>query len=284
MFTYRIFSYLLLLLLLPSLLIHPLGNLNVPIPESGQKKEYPSLTYDNVLQLLEEIESGSLERKCSPKQLSKINQFIALLAYEGMTLREASSVVALHEDVAHLLYDEELFCYASPSDKNTSFHFAQALSHDILCEKIQKCSWVSKKLQSTKKFVKKHRTAIIVGAVVVVAATVVIVAVSASSAAAATAAGVGVAVDTKPKAAPILQEKEDLRSLAQESVQEHLVQKVIQAKSSSIKEIVYEDVASNQDPLSLKEKGRELGAHLAHETLASVAEYLKIGYVKKNKI
>ncbi len=280
MFRCRLFSYLVLLLLLPSLLIYPLGNSKAPIPESGAKKEYASLTYDGVLQLLEEIESGELERKCSPDQLWKINRFVALLAYEGMPSNDASAGIALNQDIFSLLYDESPFYYAFSSNRSGDFYFAQTLSYDTLRKNIQQCGWVSKNWKSTKKFVKKHKTAIIVGAVVVVAATVVIVAVSASSsaaAAAAGAAGTAAASDSKPKEPSPLLEKDESPSECLERSEELLVQEVINEKASSVKEVVYEDVASKQDPQSLAEKGRELGAHLAHEAFDAVAEYLKLG-------
>ncbi len=279
----RFFSSLILFLLLPSLLIYPLGNPKTSIAELGAKKEYTSLTYDSILQLLEEIETGALKNKCSLDQLWKINRFIALLAYEGMRSNDASAEIALNQDILYLLYDESPFYYASSTDLSRDFYFARTLSHDTLRENIQQCGWVSKKWKSTKKFVKKHKTAIIVGAVIVVAATVVVVAVSASSAAAAAAgaAGAAAASDSKPNESPSLSKKEESPSLLLERGEETLVQEVIKEKASLVKEVVYEDVngnsSSQEDPISLAEKGREVGAHLAHQVFDEIAEYVKLG-------
>lgn len=43
-----------------------------------------SITYDQIIHLLQEIEEGDLKNKCSPEQLEQINQFLALLVIEGI--------------------------------------------------------------------------------------------------------------------------------------------------------------------------------------------------------
>lgn len=42
------------------------------------------LSYDEILHLLDQIESGELEAKCSDEQVANIANFVALLAKEGV--------------------------------------------------------------------------------------------------------------------------------------------------------------------------------------------------------
>ncbi|MGL4347931.1 MAG: hypothetical protein ACRCSV_00510 [Chlamydiales bacterium] len=66
-----------------------------------------SLTYDQIIYLLEEIEEGDLENKCSPEQLEQINQFLGLLAIEGILPNEEEEEVSITEDIEELLKHRE---------------------------------------------------------------------------------------------------------------------------------------------------------------------------------
>ena len=151
----------------------------------------PFFSYDDILDLLEELEEGDLEKRCSPEELERINYFIALLAKQGILPNEVDEEFILENDIQELLYSD-------PNSSDFTYSLYQGGDYEIapviffgpgeviLCK-----SWIKKKWEQTKKFVKKHKKAIIIGAAVVVAATVVICVVAASAAGAAAAASAG---------------------------------------------------------------------------------------------
>ena len=47
----------------------------------------PSLSYDEIMHFLEEIESDEFENKCTPEDLAQINQFVAICRNECSRLK-----------------------------------------------------------------------------------------------------------------------------------------------------------------------------------------------------
>ena len=85
-----LFFRLMILLLIPSVI---LCSFDVPImniphtlvnTDSIDDLNERLFSYDDVLRLLEEIEEGDLEKRCTTAQLEKINQFLAHLARAGL--------------------------------------------------------------------------------------------------------------------------------------------------------------------------------------------------------
>lgn len=66
-----------------------------------------ALTYDQIMNLLDDIERGEIEKKCSAIQLEQINQFLAFLATEGILPEDQEEELSIKEDVEELLEHRE---------------------------------------------------------------------------------------------------------------------------------------------------------------------------------
>jgi hypothetical protein len=230
------------------------------------------LTYDEILHLLDEIESGELEKRCSFANWEKINHFLFTLANEGLQAQGAEFEAADYQQI-----------YALASDQ--SYIISHAVYYGDGEMFYSKTSW-SSAWQNTKDFCNKHKTAIIIGVVIVVAVVAVVtIAVVASSAAAtaaaATAAGsaAGAANINEPsiKNPPPLETEEETPTLMAPSKPIEINQ------PSAIKEIIYEhlepikDLAQeNVDSSTFREKAREFGSYLTHEALHGVSELTSV--------
>nr|NGX47815.1 hypothetical protein [Chlamydiota bacterium] len=162
----------------------------------------------------------------------------------------------------------------------------------LLCK-----SKLSKKWKKTKKFIKKHKKEIIIGAVIVVATATVVVAVvaisSAGAAAAAAAGAAGAASSSKSskdeKSKPAQAEVsdsflfDDTRNIVEATNETPAVKAVITEQVNEFKEFLIEDqIAQQSSPsqewndLSFGEKARELGAHLAHQAYEEITELVGV--------
>ncbi|MEI8300776.1 MAG: hypothetical protein WCG10_04090 [Chlamydiota bacterium] len=310
-----------LLFTLPSLIAAPQPHMSElrmyqqEIKKSVQKgiKNYQIFSYDDVLNLLEELENGDLEAKCSIQELENINHFIAFLAKQGASAYEIANDT-LDDDIQALLsLDESSYQYAYFLDGE--LRLVPAVSYDredvVLCKGMIKKTW-----EKTKKFVKEHKTAIIVGAVVVVVVTVVVCVVlgTAGAAAAAGAAGAtmaGAAEDEQPNNAsrvqsaaetdpesmiesdssasetvfeeeiiPFLQQDTQLEVQIEAAFQEFPeLQATIDEHVALLKEMTQEDSGVTliypmaPQEISFAEKARDVGALVAHEALDAIAEF-----------
>ena len=153
-------------------------------------------TYDEILRLLDEVESGKIAKKCSGKDCKKIDHFLALLAKEG----QSSENPSLDNDIAELIPENNSAPFENISETGVNASIASMslpLGSYFSMKAFQtknshKSSW-----KKTKKFAHKHRKAIIIGIVVVVAVVVVVTVVVMTSAPAAgavvSAVGTGIA-------------------------------------------------------------------------------------------
>ncbi|NGX47397.1 MAG: hypothetical protein K1000chlam3_00770 [Chlamydiae bacterium] len=302
----KIFTHSLLLITTPSLLLYsqesfprttiPVHRVNLKIDEENNLTN-PNhfFSYDEIMDLLDELESGDLEERCSPEDLERMNHFLARLAKKGALPGDSDEFLDLENDIAVLLgQKDEFFQYAFSSGEDGECIFVPAVyngeSEVILCK-----SWVKKNWKKTKKFVKKHKKEIIIGAAIVVAATVVVVAVVAIPSAGAAAAATGAAgaaassgSNEKEKSKPASKESSPSSSLpsidttpALETTNEApILRAIIDEHISSFKEFAAEDVIIqssdvHRDP-SFGEKARNLGSILAHETLEGISEIASI--------
>ncbi len=158
----------------------------VNLEEKQIAKDYmPS--YDEILRLLDELESGELEKKCtSEQQIENLAHFVALLAKEGVLPDNSPESLSLDDDIEELLNGEDnlyedALSFVTPGEYRYMIIPAVLYGNGevVLCK-----SWVQKQWKHVKKFAKKHKKTLIIGAAVVVAA----VAVAAASSAAATGA------------------------------------------------------------------------------------------------
>ncbi len=101
-------------------------------------------TYDEILQLLDDIESGRAEGKYTEDDLEEICVFLANLARQGLLPGEDRA--ALEKDIQELLF---------PDDDDTVTNCA----HVILCKKK---GWFHKRWDHVKSFGGEHKKALII--------------------------------------------------------------------------------------------------------------------------
>ncbi len=222
-------------------------------------------SYDEIVRLLDEIDSGKLEKRCSSAECEKIDRFLVLLAKEG----ERSANSSLDRDIVDLVPDNQLFTLNSLSLKielggiissaiaSYSREFASYLGSKFnLSTSSHKSNW-----KKTKKFAHKHRKAIIIGIVVVVAVVVVVtVVVLTGTAAAATTIATGCTAITS-------NDREEVGA----SPQPNLLREMIFENLEFVKDLEIKDV----DP-SFSDNAREFGSCLTHDILSSVAELASV--------
>ncbi|MFI5333792.1 MAG: hypothetical protein ACHQT8_01335, partial [Chlamydiales bacterium] len=146
------------------------------------------VTYDDLLQFINDLESGELEKRCSPEELEAVCQFVVNLTRVGVLPGEEEE---LEKDIQELLSED--------GDSTQSFSFDEDFEYLITPavfsgeREIHLCgNWVKKQLKRVKKFAKKHKKALVVGAaaiVVIVAVGLIVPAAAGAAAAGAAAAG-----------------------------------------------------------------------------------------------
>ncbi len=273
----RLIVHSILLFTVPALALYP--QVEVPPIHEAEKDYFPNdhlWSYDSILNLLDDLESGELEKRCSPEDLERVNYFLANLAKQGILPNETEEELVLDRDIQELLSEEEDsygYSFDQRSDYSKAFTAAYGPGKVIFCK-----SWIHKKWDQVKKFTKKHKKAIIIGAAVVVAAAVVVVAVAAASTATAAAAGAGAA----GAAAASGSEKEKKESAPANpppaSNEPSLLTTALEEHVSTFKEILVEkNLLQTPDHLqssnaSFGENARNFGAVLAHQALDGVSE------------
>lgn len=249
----KLFIQVLLLITTPTLLAAPSGGYS-PGKNFKKKERYHLITYDEIVELLDDIESGKAEKKYSSKEFKRINRFLAYLATEG-ALPASEYTLALQADI-HDLLDDNLYGH------NYQIFLAS--------------NWFSINWKKTKKFTKKHKKEILIGAAIVVAASVVVIAVAASaSACAATAvatAGAAAASNMPPTHDPYI--------TLEEAKEAPLLNERLEENVATFKEFMAEDLLATPPPswddLSFGEKTRELGAFLAHQAFEEISDLASI--------
>ena len=199
---FRTFTHSLLLLATLSLPLSSKESAStVQIQEGIFEKEFlsiPDLSFcDDVLRLMEDLESGELEKRCSPADFDRIKHFFIAMVRQGILPHEDST--SLEEEIEELLSEEENFCSAR---WNGEISLVPAIAHYGQEGLFLQTGFFSKTYKKVVKFVKNHKKGVIITAVaVVVGGAVIYIAVAGSTAAGtalATAAGA---------AAPALDEK-----------------------------------------------------------------------------
>jgi hypothetical protein len=244
-------------------------NDNIPALSMQQVSEIPdprNLSYDEVINLLELIESDFFEERCSVCELDQANRLLSLLAMEGATEDEKIDV---ETSVASLFKTDDCQYAYWIDDAQYSIQpaiFRGDQQNIILCQ-----SWFKKQWDQTRSFVKKHKKAIIIGAIVVVAVTVVVVAAVAISTSAATAAAGGIAgsagaLDTGSSHP---QQTDNSRNSGS-SEEGSPLNSALQEQISTFKETVAQEqlgAVSSSSGISMEENGRIIGSLFTHKTI-----------------
>jgi len=234
---FHVLIHSLLLITSPALLVYP--EQSTFSQAYAQEFNGFKLSYDEILQLLQDIEAGKID-SFSEERLEKISHFMACLAEKGMLPRDYAANAILENDIAALFDTGEHYCdftYDYDSFDDSSVIPAVLNGEEsaaIFLSKHKKKDKRDKKrkdkhskkdkhhkrnvLARVKHFVVKHKKAILIGAAIIVAATAVIVAVVAVSSAGtalATAAGAAAAsaVPRKPEEEASPTETEVLTSI-----------------------------------------------------------------------
>lgn len=246
-------------------------------------------TYDEIVQMLDDLESGELERRYSPMQLERVNEYLAFLAKEGILPNEYEEEETLEEDTYDLMYGEDsAFQLVHYLENSHEYMIIPAVINGYSGYNIIQCGKISKAWKKTKKFVKKHKKAIIIGAVVVVAVAVVAVAVVAvssatvASAASAAASAAGAAIsDSSPNSSSSGSTKsgpnEKLPSTSNRSETQTasndipiftsaMEEQISSFKANLAQEQFFEPPHPNGQGLSLEKTGRVIGPLFAHES------------------
>lgn len=242
------------------------------------------LTYDDVIALLDDLESGKLEKNCSEWQRRDIDQLLIRMASEGTLPGDMQGYLTLQEDITNLLSEESFYYdYACNDDEEANIVPAifKGKSEFTLCKSKKKSNW-----HKTKSFFKKHKKAIIIGAAIVVATTVIVVATVATSGGCLAVVGgvAGAAASSHDDKKENKQETEPPPLSVQDKItfedngKTPALKAVINENTSIFKEFMAEDIrlqncnAKGWNDLSFSEKTRELGAYLAHQTFEEVSE------------
>ena len=287
-----------LLLTVPVTLLYSQGNQSeVPARvqkvnlENQQPERSHVPSYDEIMHLLDDLESGELEKRCNANDLDKINQYLAFLAQEGVLPDDSEESLSLEDDIEELLNGEEnSYQYAvyhgGPGDFMIASAFVYQDGDVVLCK-----SWVQKQWKNTKKFCKKHKKSLIIGAAVVVAAAAIIVAVvaapAAAGAAAASAGGAAAASgagsdksDEKEKEEPSAVPSEVLPRIAaaEESptLKSAIDHEITSFKANIVQEKFFNPLEFSERPqaLSWEEDGRTLGSLFAHDSLNNLQDQI----------
>lgn len=262
---FHVLVHSLLLVTSPSLLAYPQYEQTLIQRVSETPWNGFTLTYDEILRLLQEIEAGKLTP--SEEQLDRITHFIAFLAQQGVLPGDYAANAALQTDIAALFDGTAFF---SDYTANAALQDATASFSDYATGSFRGggfCRYRNKKdkhdkhhhhhhhhhhhsvFDKVKDFVKKHKKAIIIGAAVVVGATVVIAVVAAVSSAIAVAAGVATAAGAAGAAAA---------SNAKDTTN------AVETQIAAFKETLITEEHLNTD-LPIEETMRTLGSLFAHQ-------------------
>jgi tetratricopeptide (TPR) repeat protein len=257
----------------PTLNAHPSGN--IPVFSVQKLPEIPdpqNLSYDEVVHLLEMIESDSFEESCSVDELDQANRLLSFLALEGATEHEK---VDIETSIATLFNTTDSH-YAYWLDSNTHYFTQPAIfrgdqQNIILCK-----SWFKKQWDQTRSFVKKHKKAIIIGAIVVVAVTVVVVAAVAISTSAGTAAAGGIAgsVGALDTGSNHTQETDNNRKPGS-SGEGSPLNSSLQEQISTFKETIAQEqlgAVTSSSGISMEENGRIIGSLFTHKTIDTLTK------------
>jgi hypothetical protein len=265
------FTCAVLVITTPTMYVYPQDSL--PNQSFQEERDYV-LSYDDMLRLLAAIESGELEQKCSPEELERVANFVAFLAKEGALPDDSEESLSRDGDIQDLLngndnlYDD-VVSFVTPGRYEYMIVPTVLNGH----REIRVCkSWVQKRWKHVKKFVKKHKKEILIGAVVVVAAAAVVATVVATSAGA--AASESHKSDKKKQKEELPSVPADMPSGMALSHEAPTLKSIVDEQTFSFKENILKNQffapTNPSQGLSWEENGRVLGSLFAHDSFNNV--------------
>jgi len=244
-----------------------------------------TISYDDILELIEEIESGTIA-ECSPEEMQRVNQFLAALAQQGiLPQEEGQNRITLNNDILallhpHLLFEPGYYIEGSRTAIQGAFY---GDSDVILCRSAIKKLW-----DSTRDFVKKHKKEILIGGAIVVgvAVTVTVIVLTCGTASGAVVAVaeavVGITqLETDPSPSqpipePISIPIEPIISIEPPPVimaipETPLLQETIESQVAAFRETIFENIMGSGESTAPVESSsflqhiRDAGALFAHQ-------------------
>ncbi|MFZ4673934.1 MAG: tetratricopeptide repeat protein [Chlamydiia bacterium] len=237
------------------------------------------LTYDNIANMIEQIESGELEKHASLEDLERINEFLIFLTRQGVL---PGTEMALEESIERLLYGQEHpFELADPFAFTNDYFVSPTVYQDR--GEIVLCGFLKKFWKKTKAFIKENKTLVWVGAGVT-AAGIAIYAFSSDDPGAMAAAplimGPVIASSNTTESTTTQAEEPTSITPPQQTFQE--VKATFEKQTTQLKDLVVNgDFFPNPQSAfaptsSLIDQGRTLGALIAHETAKSLENNLPL--------
>jgi tetratricopeptide (TPR) repeat protein len=209
-----------------------------------------NFTYDGFLETLDAIEDDRLENYSNPQELAQLKSWIATIASEGADVEDQ---VVLKEDIQELLSSHEGYEYAYGFERDYIY-----LSDG---GRLIPCSWAGKQWKHVKKFVKKHKKALIIGAIAIAATATVIGFVAAAPAAAAVAGSAAASPSEKSHEQVPSTPTESNSSLSYEFP--HLT-RVFEAQKTAFKETIkHEEFLPNSSSAIWGDLGKAIDTNLA---------------------
>jgi len=238
---FKFFVHTLLLATSPALFVYP----QTPSVQQTAPETFTSFSYDDVLHLLDEIESGALEERCDEQELDRINQFIAHLATQGKLPTDNDE--ELETDIAQVLHVNSSYEYVLSIGPDGQLHAYFTPSGEVrLCG-----GWISKKWKQTKEFCKKHKKTILIGTAIVVGAVTIIATVGATTGTAVAAIGAA--------AASASDHQDSKHSIAPQ------ITSAVETQITTFKETLITENHLNTE-LPIEENIRTLGSLFAHQS------------------
>lgn len=291
------FTRWLFLILIPSIVLpHDVAFLEIEKPQqqlpfSSFFNQKRPVSYDDILELIDEIETGTLS-DCNDEEIENVNYLLTILAKQGILPHQEmeDAPIRLARDIETLGNDHFYFF-----DDDNDFFYRDCLYNPwnpyqdlepLLCKSFAKKSW-----DKTRRFIKKHKKEILIGAaiVVAVAATVTVIVMTCGTA----SAGAALAAETIAGLSQIETDQEEKRASFEPSLpppeqaipsetailtELFFLEDVIHDEILSVKETISENIICEEttfQPVESSEfvlQARAIGAHIAHETLDFVGE------------
>ncbi|NGX56368.1 MAG: hypothetical protein K1060chlam5_00606 [Candidatus Anoxychlamydiales bacterium] len=155
------------------------------------------LVYDRVMSLFEEIENGNLDDVLSEQNWHKINLFLAYIVRQGMLPNiDEEYRLELELDIQELLHQDNNSIFLEKSSNINGYQFLPVVFYQNANIVHYSNKWFKKQVHHSKKFIKKHKTIVIVTAVIAIAAVVVVATVVIASTAVASAGALTTAADS----------------------------------------------------------------------------------------
>jgi len=278
MYQLRLLINLVLLFTFPSMVLSAYTKIPIYTVNAEESRPLSLSSYDDILGLIDDLEYGELENRCSLAELDNITAFLAGLAKQGTLSDQFQEIYDLEQDLV-----------AIAKAKDNPYYFAFDLQDDFAIhpaiyygdELFIRCNWFSKQWRQAKNFVQKHKKAIIIGAVIIVAvATIygIAVATSTAGAGAATAAagGSGGSHSSSSDNNYIAPPPQNLSSSLPEAFSAS-IQPILTDQINSFKDYLHTDpfFPAIDSPVpysdfSLGEHGRILGSLFTHESLKNL--------------